>query len=156
METFAATAATTAAVCGTARPRPALIVIPCGAAKQDRPARADQLYIGSYFRQAHRWATSRQPDVLLILSAEHGLLTPDTVIAPYDRKLGQPGSVTVDIVATQAASHGWDQLHPVETCGGKTYRQLVRRLWPDATSPVDQARSLVEHLQLLAAARKGL
>lgn len=37
--------------------------------------------------------------------ARFGLLTLDTVIAPYDLRMGQPGSVTAECVAAQLAGY---------------------------------------------------
>lgn len=89
-----------------------LIVVPCGAAKQDRPAPAAQLYTGAHFRfvlsaaVAEAADTTRvcgHPAAVAILSARFGLLALDTVIAPYDLRMGQPGSVTAERVAAQLA-----------------------------------------------------
>jgi hypothetical protein len=51
-------------------------------------------------------ASQRMPAQALVLSGLHGLITLDTVIAPYDLKMGAPGSVSPATVAAQAASLG--------------------------------------------------
>lgn len=90
---------------------PVTMVIPCGGAKLDRPAAARDLYTGQMFRHTLAAAQAEADAIggrVLILSAEHGLITLDTVIAPYDRKMGQAGSVTPDTIAAQALALGID------------------------------------------------
>jgi hypothetical protein len=69
----------------------AVVVIPCGGAKLDTAAPAAELYTGSAFREALA-AALHQVDGdrsrVLILSALHGLVDLDTVLAPYDVKMG--------------------------------------------------------------------
>lgn len=57
--------------------KPELVVIPCGSRKLDHPARAADLYTGSYHRACRAAAEALRPDQLLILSARHvGLIHP--------------------------------------------------------------------------------
>ncbi|MEW1642653.1 DUF6884 domain-containing protein [Streptomyces sp. NPDC091219] len=57
--------------------KPELVVIPCGSRKLDHPARAADLYTGSYHRACRATAEALRPDRLLILSARHvGLIHP--------------------------------------------------------------------------------
>jgi hypothetical protein len=92
-------------------------VIACGAQKAPEGDIARHLYCGQGFQSAlraaeaeARWCASRRrKSGVLILSALHGLITPDTFIAPYDLQMGQPGSVTPRVVAGQAAWHGITQ-----------------------------------------------
>lgn len=89
-------------------------VIACGARKAPRPAPARYLYAGPGFLHAlkaaeaqSRWCASQRLSAgVLVLSAFHGLVTLDTVIAPYDLRMGQPGSVPPRVVAAQAAAAG--------------------------------------------------
>lgn len=62
-------------------------LVSCGASKLDRPAPAAELYTSSLFRLSleHARATC---ETIYVLSALHGLLPIDEVIAPYDRRLG--------------------------------------------------------------------
>ncbi len=55
----------------------------CGAAKLAVPARARDLYTGTLFKLARRYA-ERHCSRFYILSAKYGLLEPDRIIAPYD------------------------------------------------------------------------
>lgn len=88
-------------------------VIPCGAGKLDHPAPARDLYTGSMFRHTLHSALTcasmdDQPARVLILSARYGLLELDEVIAPYDLRMDQPGSITPAQLTDQAAALGID------------------------------------------------
>lgn len=64
-----------------------LILLGCVKTKLTRAARARDLYVSPLWEKRRAYAeASGQP--WRILSAEHGLLHPDTVIEPYDRDLG--------------------------------------------------------------------
>lgn len=65
-----------------------MIVIACGARKAATAAAARDLYVGGLFRAA-RAAAEADGRAWLICSAQHGLLHPDTVIAPYERRLAR-------------------------------------------------------------------
>ena len=78
------------------------VVIPCGGAKLDQPAPARDLYIGSMFRDQLATAlTMTTPEQIRILSAKHGLIALDEIVAPYDLKMGQKASVTSETLAAQ-------------------------------------------------------
>lgn len=92
-------------------------VVPCSGAKLDRPAPGRELYTGSMFR--HTWQHAQQcaaadeaaglgPARVLILSARYGLVEPDQVLAPYDLRMGQPGSVSAATLTAQALALGID------------------------------------------------
>lgn len=90
-------------------PRPIYLIIPCGADKSDHAAPARDLYTGGMFRMSLAAAESEAADTgatVLILSALHGLITLDTVLAPYNVKMGDAGSVTAEQVAEQADALG--------------------------------------------------
>lgn len=64
-----------------------VIVLACGGLKQSSPAPALELYRGPLFTSARAWALSVAPrDRIWILSALHGLIPADQVIAPYDAR----------------------------------------------------------------------
>ncbi len=91
-------------------------VVPCGDAKRPRRARASELYVGSFFRHALAAATAEADAVggrVLIMSAKHGLVDLDQVLAPYDMKMGRTaaaqtkiGNVTSTRVTDQAEALG--------------------------------------------------
>lgn len=78
-------------------PRAELVVIPCSATKLDRTAPAEDLYIGPYHRMCRRAAESLGGR-LVILSARHGLLTPQTVLDPYNHRYGQQDSISPELL----------------------------------------------------------
>jgi hypothetical protein len=66
------------------------IIIGCGKAKRDEACATRELYTGSLFVACRRYAeASGHP--WAILSAQHGLVLPDSEIEPYDTKLPRPG-----------------------------------------------------------------
>lgn len=100
-------------------------VIPCGGEKLDHAAPAGELYTGQMFRHALTsvqrlaakdavpagdWWPGREARVL-VLSAKYGLVQLDQVLEPYDLRMGQPESVTVEQLAVQAQAFGidWDE-----------------------------------------------
>lgn len=86
-------------------------VIPCGAAKLDTPAAARDLYTSTSFKLALNAALTQVDAAhVLILSAKHGLVALDEVLAPYDTKMGDPDSIDTVNVQAQAMAHGisWD------------------------------------------------
>ncbi len=48
--------------------------------------------------------TMTTPENIRILSAKHGLIELDTIVEPYDLKMGQKGSVTTATLADQLAA----------------------------------------------------
>lgn len=61
-------------------------LVSCAASKADRPCPARDLYTSALFRLSAAWA-QRNADRWYILSAEHALVSPDRVLAPYDTTL---------------------------------------------------------------------
>lgn len=61
-------------------------LVGCVKSKLPFPAPAQDLYTSPLFRGARR-AVERSCDEWYILSAEHGLVAPDTVLAPYEKTL---------------------------------------------------------------------
>lgn len=109
-------------------------VVACGARKGSAPAPARDLYTGSLFRhvlkgvEAEAKATARdlgRPVTVLVLSAAHGLVTLDEVLAPYDVRMGQPGAVTVEQVADTAADLGIEFGDEVYAFLPAAYREVL-------------------------------
>lgn len=92
-------------------------VVPCGGAKLTHPAPARDLYVGQHFRHALTnvqrladldEAEGRGPARVLILSARHGLVEPETMLSPYDQRMDAPGAITVAALTAQALALGID------------------------------------------------
>lgn len=113
-----------------------LVVIGCGAAKLDHAAPAADLYVGSYFRLALQAAQqlADRADVV-VLSALHGLLGLGDVVAPYDLTMGQPGSVTGQQLAHQAAARGLLD-RPVLALCSRRYAAMIQLVWADVATPL--------------------
>jgi hypothetical protein len=67
-----------------------VIVVGCGKRKLVVAAPARELYTGSLFVAARKYAEA-SGQLWAILSAEHGIVTPDQVLSPYDSKLKLKG-----------------------------------------------------------------
>lgn len=65
---------------------PTVILVSCVSQKQEQPCAARDLYVSNLFRKA-RWYAEASGCPWFILSAEHGLVAPGRVIAPYERTL---------------------------------------------------------------------
>ena len=135
--------------------KPELVVIPCGSRKLDRPARAADLYIGSYHRACRRAAEALRPDRLLILSARYGLVDLDDVVEPYDTPHGTKDAVAARLVREQATLRGIVRLDPVVALGGARHVGLVHSVWPQALTPLAGTRGMGEQMARLAALRAG-
>lgn len=113
-----------------------MIIISCGAKKAMTPSRAKLMYIGSHFRNCLRWARRKTDDSkIFILSARYGLLRLEDQIAPYDLKMGQPGSVTVEKVRAQAAAFGISGI--IFSTAGAKYREILKEIFPNIHFPFE-------------------
>lgn len=68
-----------------------IALVGCGKSKLTRAAPAAELYTGSLFRASRAYAEAAF-DRWFILSAKHGLLTPDEGVEPYDLSITQLNS----------------------------------------------------------------
>lgn len=79
-----------------------LVIIPCGAAKQEQAAPAAELYLGSMFKDALRTARTMTADEnIRILSAKHGLLKLDEIVDPYEKTIDTAGTFERQILNLQ-------------------------------------------------------
>jgi len=81
-----------------------LVVVPCGRAKLTRPAPAGELYVGGQHllarQAADRLLVELQGVELMILSALHGLVALDRMLAPYDVTIVDDDAIgTFDLAA---------------------------------------------------------
>ena len=82
------------------------IIIGCGAKKRDIPAPAWLLYQGNLFMAALGYArTLREDSDILILSAKHGLVTLDTVLEPYEQRMGCAGTASYELLGQQVKTY---------------------------------------------------
>ncbi|NUC74770.1 hypothetical protein HTZ84_21135 [Haloterrigena sp. SYSU A558-1] len=83
-----------------------LALVGCGSEKRDEPTEAKSLYTSTYFAKKRQWAEGCH--AWRILSAEHGVVHPTTVLEPYDTAM-------TDLSDTEAADWGTeviDDLRP--------------------------------------------
>ena len=107
------------------------VIIPCGAAKLDRPAPAGELYTGTMFRAQLRWALSiADRACVLIFSAKHGFIPLDRVVEPYNLRLGMAGAIRRDAAAAQARDLGLGDERDVIIVGGADYALTVKAIVP--------------------------
>ena len=65
-------------------------LVSCVGAKSAAPSKAKDLYVSDWFRKARRYIEcSGSP--WFILSAEYGLVDPESVISPYEKTLNRMG-----------------------------------------------------------------
>ena len=67
-----------------------IALVSCVKSKLDHPTQAKDLYTSPLFRALREYAEVNS-DSWYILSAEHGLVHPDRVLAPYERTLNKLG-----------------------------------------------------------------
>ena len=77
---------------------PLIFLVSCVKSKLDAPAPAEDLYTSIWFRAARQFV-ERQNAQWFILSAKYGLVSPDTVIEPYEQTLNK-----MDVAARKAWS----------------------------------------------------
>jgi hypothetical protein len=97
--------------------RPDAIILGCVKTKRSSPAKAKDLYVSSMFAKRRRYAESSGAP-WFIFSAEHGIIDPEVVIAPYDVAIAKLPEEQVRAKGLQAA----DQLEVlVGPLRGKTF-----------------------------------
>lgn len=119
----------------TTAARTIVYIVPCGAAKLDRPAAARDLYTGAHFANTLATAEAMAADddgIVLILSAKLGLIELDTVVAPYDVKMGDADAITPAGIRTTADALGLEELDPelYALLPGAYYAALAEALAP--------------------------
>lgn len=116
-----------------------LALVGCGKAKRSTAAPARELYTGSLFRSAWRYAQATA-DQVLILSAQHGVLSPDEVLEPYDSTLTTMRRADRDAWASRCALDLRARFAglPVHVVflAGEAYRLALPAAW-SVESPLD-------------------
>jgi hypothetical protein len=104
-----------------------IIVVGCGQTKLDIDAPARDLYTGSLFVSQRRYAEASGCR-WGILSAKHGFVLPDQVLAPYDVQLG----------GNRDVRSAWAHRAAVAFCGAfLELAQLRQELGPHVPLPVE-------------------
>jgi hypothetical protein len=66
-----------------------IALVSCGKSKRSVSAPACQLYTGDLFQKSLAYARKRNADAIYILSALHGLVELEQIIAPYEKTLNR-------------------------------------------------------------------
>jgi hypothetical protein len=108
---------------------PTVYLVSCVSQKREQACEARDLYVSGLFRKARRFAEASGCP-WFILSAEHGLVTPGQVIAPYERTPNTMGVADrrawAERVAAQLAEAVPD-LSRVGFLAGERYRGFLAR-----------------------------
>lgn len=156
-----------------------LVFMPCSAKKGGKAGPAMDLYQGVFFQTFRSNVPSDAMPNVVILSAEHGFIGPDTQIEPYDRlldkaradeMLGDMPKVITDIKKAMAGIPA-DQIKDVLLVGGKEYQAVMRaalaQMKEDGLIPEDasvnatsggigeQRQQLGQYLRALPAVKKA-
>lgn len=112
-------------------------LIGCGASKKKGVHKAKDLYTSNYFQLKREYA-EKVCDTWYILSAKHGLISPEKEIEAYDRSLSDMGShPTYEWALTVA-----QDLHTrTDELGRDEYEGVHRLVWlagEDYVQPVEQ------------------
>lgn len=107
---------------------PALLLLACSGTKLDRPAPAIDLYQGVMYESYRAHVRGGAAPNVLILSARHGFLSPDTEIAPYDERMTpQRADQMLADLPTYLRVTAWPaHVDNVMLAGGKEYRRVMR------------------------------
>lgn len=130
-------------------------LVACSSKKQSSPMPAGDLYCSPWFGLARQLVIARGAP-WFILSAKYGLLSPDRVIAPYDRSLV---SLTIEqrLIWSRSVLDQVRDLHPEPTRFIILAGRLYRDGWMNYLSPPHdvcvpmRGFSIGEQLQYLAA-----
>ena len=108
-----------------------IALVSCVSRKAPTPAPARNLYTSDWFRKASAYA-QRVSDQWYILSAEHGLLHPATVIHPYEKTL-----TTMPVAQRRAwASSVMDSLRRILQPGDKVIILAGARYRENLVDPI--------------------
>lgn len=105
-----------------------IALVACVGKKADEPQPARELYRSTWFVGARLYA-EQTCDRWFILSAKHGLLSPDAMVAPYDETLSK---------VSKAERSAWAR--------GVLAQLALERIAPDATMVVLAGLVYREHL----------
>ena len=112
---------------------------------------ASKLYIGRVFTTTLKFARSRfSEERIFIISAKYGLIPTNTIIAPYNLKMGLNEVVNRDMVHSQAQALGILG-QDILIIAGEPYRKIISSAFIDSkiTNPVEKLRIgyLLQYLQ---------
>jgi hypothetical protein len=116
-----------------------LVIVGCGAAKRDTETEARDLYTSTYFKKKRAYAETIGDDYR-ILSAEHGLVAADDVLAPYETHIDDLDDRELDALAHSVGMElintcVFEEFDEVRVLAGKSYLDPLREREAFATAP---------------------
>jgi len=118
-------------------------LVSCVKSKQTVPAPAKNLYTSTLFQSLRKYA-ERNADKWFVISAEHGLVDPEHVLAPYERTLNKMGKADRDRWARGVEHQLGAVLSPGDEgilLAGERYREglipFLRRRGHNVTIPLE-------------------
>lgn len=108
-------------------PNRTIYLVSCVSKKCATPSRARDLYISDWFMKARAYVEATD-NPWFILSAEHGLVSPDEVLAPYERTLNTMSASERKIWATKVKAQMQASLPPADrivVLAGQRYREFL-------------------------------
>jgi len=109
-------------------PRP-LLMLACSGMKLAAPAPALELYRGVMYQTYRANVRAGAEPHIVILSALHGFLNPETIIAPYDQRMtgARADEMLAHLVSRYMVGASWPrELGNVFLAGGAEYRRVMR------------------------------
>lgn len=135
--------------------RPRISLVGCGSAKRDDPSPARDLYTSGYFSKKREYA-EELADRWYVLSAEHGILLPDSTIDPYDTSiddLDQEELESWSSTVIETISLLEDDAIEIDLLAGRGYIEPIRDglddLGHDVNEPFAETSGIGEQLALL-------
>ena len=106
-----------------------IVLIACAAKKRTSACAARDLYVGDLFQKSLQFAKLLSPDAIYILSAEHGLVSLEDRLVPYNETLNSKSASQRRAWATRVL----EQLRHVADCqrdqftflAGEKYREFL-------------------------------
>jgi hypothetical protein len=120
-----------------------IALVSCVKTKAERACQAGDLYTSAWFKKA-RSLIERSGLIWFILSAEHGLVDPKTVIAPYEKTLNKMGvgerkAWGESVIAQMATS--LPEVDEVVVLAGQRYRDgllpYLQGRFPNVSIPME-------------------
>ncbi len=105
-------------------------LVSCVSRKRERACEARDMYVSELFRKARRHVEASGCP-WFVLSAEHGLVEPGQVIAPYERTLNSMGIADRRVWAVRVAAQLAEtipNLSRVVFLAGERYREFLARV----------------------------
>ncbi|ODV41490.1 hypothetical protein AWV79_35565 [Cupriavidus sp. UYMMa02A] len=109
--------------------RVSLVLMACSGLKQDVPAPAMDLYRGVMYQTYRANVKPHAQPHVVILSARHGFIDPQGVIAPYDQRMTgtRADEILAQLEAGCVLNATWPAaLGSVLLAGGAQYRRVMR------------------------------